>query len=114
MLQPARFEQEFVIAGDRRIARLDVEGIGLVGGLNAGIGIPEPVSRGPRQIGFTAEEPQSADEQRLRFGEDRSADRRRHLDVVDGRTGFEDRRRHRRGPTLQPPPPRLQSLVTES
>ena len=58
MLQPARLEQEFVIAGDRGVARLDVEGIGLAGRLDAGIGIAEPIGPGPRQSGLAAEDPQ--------------------------------------------------------
>ncbi len=55
MLQPARLEQEFVIAGDGRIARLDVEGVEIAWRLDTSIGIAEPVSVGLRQAGMATD-----------------------------------------------------------
>src|SRR6266404_3369269 len=75
MLQSGRFEQEFMIAHDRRISCVDIEGI-VPHWCNAGaVGVYEPVSFGLRQLCFTAEQRQPACQQTLtecRYGFDRA------------------------------------------
>ena len=116
MLQPARLEQEFVVADDRGIAGVDVEGIGLARRQDVAFGLAKPIAPLPRQGDLAPEDPETARQQVIRSGEDGVAvagviktERRR----VEGRSAHKHSRRHCGRPSLQPPPAALQPLVPD-
>ncbi len=55
VLQARWLEQEFVIADDRRIARIDVEGVVAHGRHACAVGADEPVTLGLGQMRFASE-----------------------------------------------------------
>ena len=115
VLQPARLQEEFVIAGDRRVAGFDIEAVGPGGCEDSSVGIAKPVLCRLRQGDLAAEDVEAPGEKLIGRRRDRSAGLRLQPMPVpgDGWSGGGYCSPNGGWSALQSPPARLQALVAE-